>query len=336
VRTLGLGKLAHEGFASTLRFDVFDPGPRLAEADAEDAVPPRGRPEQPGRLTILDTSDAELPDGALARRAAELLAQNQQARFLLAVGFHRPHAPLAVPRRYFEMYPPERVELPRQPPELLKLVPRAAFALDPGFRDMDDARSRLARSAYYAAVSFLDAQVGVVLDALDRLGLSSSTAVVLTSDQGFLLGEHGAWGKHMLFEKAARVPLIVAAPLARQGAVSPRLVKLVDLYPTVSELLGAELPAGLEGESFLALLSEPERPWKRAAFTEDRRGKPARSLRSERYRYTEWPRGALELYDYETDPEESRNRALDPALAGVRAELEKLLDAGWRAAQPLR
>jgi uncharacterized sulfatase len=320
-RTLGLGKIAHDTFPESVSWEVYEP--------AYGAKQP-----EPKGWGIARAKEADLPDARLAQRAVRLIEGSGDAPLFLAVGFGRPHTPLVAPARYFEMYPVDRIALPRQAPELLALVPRTALPRDPSFRDLTEAGARQARAAYFASVSFLDAQVGVILDALDRLGLWDRTAVVFTSDHGFLLGEHGAWGKHALFERIVRVPLIVAAPGAKAGAGSPRLVELVDLFPTLATLARLPLPAGLEGESFVPLLSEPERPWKRAAFSSDQRGQPAASVRTERYRYTRWPRREQELYDYVSDPDESRNLAGDPAHAGVVADMSALLAAGWQAARP--
>lgn len=320
-RTLGLGKIAHDTFPDAVSWDVYEPAYGAKQAEAKG-------------WGVAKAPEAELPDARLARRAAKLIEEVSGRGFFLAVGFSRPHTPLVAPARYFDLYPPDRIVLPRQPPELLTLIPRVAFTHDPSFRDLTETGARQARAAYFAAVSFVDAQVGVILDAIDRLGRWDRTVVLLTSDHGFLLGEHGAWGKHGLFERVVRVPLIVAAPGARAGSSSPRLVELVDVFPTLAELGGLPVPQELEGTSFAPLLSEPTRPWKLAAFSSDQRGQPAVSVRSERYRYTRWPRRELELYDYETDPDENRNLAGDPGQAGVLAEMQKLLDAGWRAARP--
>ena len=320
-RTIGLGKIAHDTFSESVSWEVYEPAYGAKQAE------PKG-------WGIARAKESELPDARLAQRAARLIEGSAGRRFLLAVGFSRPHTPLVAPARYFDLYPADRIALPRQAPELLALIPRTALPRDPSFRDLTEADARQARAAYFASVSFLDAQVGVILDALDRLRLWDGTVVVLTSDHGFLLGEHGAWGKHGLFERIVRVPLIVAAPGAKAGSASPRLVELVDVFPTLASLARLPLPGGLEGSSFAALLTEPERPWKRAAFSSDQRGQPAASVRTERYRYTRWPRREQELYDHDSDPDENRNLAADPAQAGTIAEMRKLLEAGWRAAQP--
>ena len=200
-------------------------------------------------------------------------------------------------------------------------------------------------SAYYSSITFMDAQVGVLLDAMDRLKLWDNTVVVFQSDHGYHLGEHGGlWHKLTLFEECTRIPFIIAAPGKKSGVVSPRLVELVDLYPTLVDLCGLKAPAGLEGKSAVPLLDNPEQPWKQAVYTVCGRtrtgvasGDPvldvgylAHSVHTERYRYTEWPDGSTELYDLTTDPQEYKNLAKDPGAAATLAEMKRLLTEGGK------
>jgi uncharacterized sulfatase len=260
--------------------------------------------------------------------------------FFLAVGFRRPHTPYIAPKKYFDLYPPVKMPVPDEPADHLSAIPRAAFTYKPGAKQPGPEAMRRGRAAYYASVSFMDAQVGVLLDALDRLKLWDTTVVVFVSDHGYHLGEHGGlWHKMTVFEESARVPLIVAAPGRAAGAASPRLVELVDLYPTLAELCGLPAPAGAEGASFAPLLADPWRAGKPVAYTEVSRagGLTAtvkldwslmgRSVRTERWRYTEWADGkqGAELYDHDADPREYRNLAADPRQAGVVSELKELL-----------
>jgi uncharacterized sulfatase len=216
---------------------------------------------------------------------------------------------------------------------------------------MDESLQRTVVQAYYASVSFMDTQFGVVLDELNRLGLADRTVVVFISDHGYHLGEHGQWQKMTVFEESARVPLIVAAPgMKAAGKSTARLAELVDVYPTLADLCGLRAPAELEGTSLRPLLDDSQRPWKKGSFTQvvhrvrgGRAEKPqskgavmGRSVRNERYRYTEWGKGAAsaELYDHQTDPHEWRNLASDPGMADVVRQMKGLLHGGWHAARP--
>jgi len=175
----------------------------------------------------------------------------------------------------------------------------------------------------------VDAQIGRVLDALDRLGLSENTIIVFWSDHGYHLGEHGLWFKQSCFEESTRVPMIIAAPGTKAaGKASPRTVELLDLYPTLADLAGLKPPSNLEGVSLRPLLDNPAAGWARPAFSQVQRGNfPGHSVRTDRWRYTEWDFGAKgwELYDHNTDPQELHNLADDPQHAAVVKEMKALL-----------
>lgn len=343
--TAGIGKIAHGRFADTLTWDVYEEPNRGGGQGAgrlRRGMPPRGagRDDEGGLFLVWqpsDRPDEEEPDGRVARRVAELMAQQRDRPFFLAAGFHRPHQPFVAPRRYFGQYPPERIPLPAYSPDDRSDIPAPALTRRPVDENRSDAEKREVIAAYYACVSFLDAQVGVLLDALDRLNLWDRTVVVFASDHGFHLGEHNLWAKVTLFEEAARVPLIVAAPGRRRGAVCQRLTELVDLFPTLAELCRLPAPEGLEGRSLLPLLRDPRAPGRPGALTQLRRGRiEGRSVRTERFRYTEWDEGraGVELYDHATDPREIRNLARDPAFAETIASLKPLLRPASAGRQP--
>lgn len=284
--------------------------------------------------------DEEQTDGKGASETIRLLEQNKDKPFFIAAGFYRPHVPCIAPKKYFDLYPLEKITLPQEPPEHLAAIPPVALAVKPASYGLDADKLRAFIRAYYASISFMDAQVGRVLDALDRLKLTDNTVVVLFGDHGWLLGEHGQWQKMSLFEESARVPLIIASPQAKaKGRACARTVELVDLYPTLADLCGLPAPAGLEGRSLRSLLDDPQHTWDKPAFTQvTRRGEPrpimGRSVRTERWRYTEWAEGnqGTELYDHANDPHEYRNLANDPNHAKTLSEMKRLLKERWPGA----
>ena len=260
--------------------------------------------------------DARHTDGIGARIAVEQLRRfhREKRRFFLAVGFFRPHTPYVAPAKYFKRHPAPEVELPRLSEQDEAREPAAAYESAKREQDaMSDTLRREAIQAYHASISFMDAQAGRVLSELRRLGLDRDTVVVFTSDHGYHLGDHGLWQKRSLFERSARVPLIIATPgMKTRGATAPGVVELLDLYPTVADLAGLPAPDYLDGTSLRPVLHNPDVRVREAAYTRvERRGFHGRSLRTERWRYTEWDGGSqgVELYDHDTDPGETRNVA---------------------------
>jgi uncharacterized sulfatase len=335
--TARVGKIAHGRFEHTVKWDVSEHAVK-GEGDKKD----KGEDGEALDLTWRATErrDEDEPDGRTARRVVQLLDKHKGGPFFLAAGFHKPHLPFVAPKKYFDLYPPERIALPKEPAGVRKGVPAVAFTHTKGDETMTDRQKRQAIAAYYACVSFIDAQVGVLLEAMDRLKLWDNTVVVFLSDHGFHLGEHGGlWRKMCLFEEATHVPLLIAAPGKKPGT-SPRLAELLDLYPTLTDLCGLPAPAGLEGRSLKPLLDDPKRAWDRAvAYTivarDRKKGEPliGRTVRSERYRYTEWgDEKQAELYDHRGDPRELRNLANDVKHAAVLAQMRRHLQGRWKPA----
>jgi len=355
--TARVGKIYHGPFEDQFRWDLAEHTPYQAGDEAWEPLPRKER-EQVGSAarpwTATNNRDEDEPDGRTARRVARLIEQHKDRPFFIAAGFNKPHIHWVAPRRYFDLYPPDRIELPAEPiddrddiPEIaiFRKAPRSPGRLLGGTGDRDDAFRREATAAYYACVSFVDAQVGVLLQTLDRLKLRDRTIVVLLGDHGFHLGEHGGlWRKNTLFEESLRVPLILAAPGLKQPGLAARgLVESLDLYPTLLELAGLPGVPGLEGTSLAPLLEDPRGAVKTAAFSIAPRNPPelGRSVRTERWRYTEWPDGGQELYDLgppgpwarllaavgpEREPAAPRNLASDPRFAGTITEMQALLD----------
>jgi uncharacterized sulfatase len=283
-------------------------------------------------------------DGKIAAETVKLLEANKDKPFFLACGFFRPHTPYVAPKKYFEMYPVDKIELPKVPEGHRKEGPPPAFGSSKPEQDkMTDDQRRQAIQAYYASTSFMDAQVGVVLDALERLKLADKTIIVFISDHGYHLGEHGLWQKMSLFENSARVPLIIFDPRAKKvnGRPSPWTVELVDLHATLADLCELPAPKKLDGPSLKPLLDDPAATWQRPAMTQVSRGTPTvtgepvgknpwflgTSVRTTRYRYTEWDGGkkGFQLFDYQTDPDELKNLAADPTMADVVKEMKALI-----------
>lgn len=277
-------------------------------------------------------ADEEQTDGMVASEIIKLLEQHQDKPFFLAAGFYRPHSPYIAPAKYFDLYPLEEIEMPEVTRESLAGVPNPALASTnpwPWF-GVTREQARRGKQAYYASISFVDAQVGRLLDTLERLELLDKTIVVFWSDHGYFIGEKGLWKKQSAFERVARAPLIISAPGLAQGSTYQQPVEFVDLYPTLADLAGLTLPEGLEGSSLRPVLEDPSTNRDRPAYTQVHRGQNTRgySVRTARWRYTEWgPAGerGIELYDHNSDPEEDHNLAADPAYAAVIAELQPLL-----------
>ncbi len=311
-------------------------------------------------------SDAFHTDGMLAADAEWVLercAGEKERPFFLAVGFFRPHTPYVAPEDpYFGWYPEKEMPLfpaiDKNPPT----VPAAALASYKKEQDQltDELRQKCVQ-AYYASISFMDAQVGRVVAALDRLGLAENTIIVFTSDHGYHMGEHGLWQKLSLFEGSARVPLLIVAPGAGRGTVVREPVSHIDLYPTLTALAGVRAPANLQGQNLAPMLRDPEakgRGWALTQVVRGRGGKAGKagktkagaakqkgagpnrffgySLRTPRYRYTEWDEGGegSELYDHERDPGELVNLAGQAEHAATVAELSKTLREAAAATFP--
>jgi arylsulfatase A-like enzyme len=348
--TLRAGKVFHGGIDDTEAWTeggerrVFGDAPARApppQAQPEDAGDGPTRAQRSDRFVVLDGDGQQDGDYKVAERTMELLRKYKDRPFFLASGFSKPHSPPAAPRRFYDLYDPARVPLPPDfaprptaPPGFPRLSVRARNADLFIGRDATPEAAREMIRAYLASVSYMDSNVGRVLVELDRLGLRDDTIVVFWGDHGYQLGEKGKWSKAgSLFERGARVPLMIHAPKAKgNGSASPRVVESVDVYPTLVELCRLPVPGGLEGRSLAPLLARPRDEWNRPAFTvwsEDGRTLTGVSVRTERWRYAEYDggRGGAMLLDPEADPDELRNLADDPRLAAVRAELHALVQS---------
>ncbi|GMQ80295.1 MAG: sulfatase [Planctomycetia bacterium] len=307
--------------------------PRGRDKDDEDLIFSLRPGSFGGTLSWLAAggSDQQQTDGIAATEAIALLEQYAQAetRFFLAVGLFRPHTPYVAPKKYFDLYPRDKIVVPSVPEGYLDSLPEPAqrsLTRKKEQVNLADDLARQAIQAYHASISFADAQVGRILDALASTGLADRTIVVLTSDHGYHMGEHGYWQKTTLFENAARVPLVIAVPGARAaGQVTTAPVEMVDIYPTLAELCRLRGPEYLAGVSLAAVLETAAATPRTSAFTQYAEGY---SIRTPRYRYTEWGEdgaAGAELYDHDADPQELVNLAGRPEQAEVVRRLSELL-----------
>lgn len=303
-----------------------------------------------------DVPDETYTDGRVAELAVAALRELSRGTrpFFLAVGFLKPHLPFAAPKNYWDLYDPADIRLapnpfPQRNAPSYSVLPTPEL---PSYRGVPEGAippqlARQLKHGYYAAVSYVDAQVGKVLNELDRAGLRDDTIVVLWGDHGWKLGEHAAWSKHSNVEEDVKAPLIVSVPgMQHAGEDTYRIVEFVDIYPTLAELAGLPPPPQLEGFSFKPLLENPGLPWKTAAFSQYPRRVGGRSLmgysmRTNRHRLTVWADRrdpmrveAIELYDRVVDEQENNNIAGQPAQSLTLQRLTQRWRAGWRAALP--
>lgn len=299
-------------------------------------------------VECADVADNAYYDGVVAEKTIDALRQVKDHPFFLAAGFYKPHLPFVAPKKYWDLYKREDIRLadnpqpPRDYPQLAGTTwgELRVYHGMPKSGPLTDDQARTLIHGYLACVSFTDAQIGKVVDELDRLGLGDNTVIVLWGDHGWKLGEHGMWCKHTNFELDTRSPLLCAAPRQPTGRRTKALTEFVDIYPSLCELCGLALPSHLEGTSFVPLMKEPERAWKTAAFSQYPRGNVmGYSMRTDHWRYTEWrdPDGSVkasELYDHQADPQENLCLAKRPEHVALVKELSLKLKAGWKAARP--
>jgi len=367
-RSVGLGKIYHGGLddAQSWSEPWWEPESAggfnylLRENIALAAKHPQGKGPAYEKADVPDNAYA---DGQLADRAIGKLrefARKKDSPFFLAVGFTKPHLPFNAPRKYWDLYDSEAIQLPTNsgPPKNTPDIAltnwgelRSYYGM-PREGGVSDENARILKHAYYASVSYIDALVGRLLAEVDQLGLGDNTIVVLWGDHGFKLGEHGAWSKHTNFEIDTHAPLIVSVPGSAQAGRSNALVEFVDIYPTLCELAGLPKPTHLQGSSFARILEDPNIPWKKAAFSQYPRGRTmGYSMRTNRYRYNLWkvrrpwykdliarPLGldiaGMELYDHLNDPGETINLADDPRYAEVLEQHQMMMSQGWKTMKP--
>ncbi|TLD69116.1 sulfatase [Phragmitibacter flavus] len=359
----GLGKIYHVGHgniddAQTWSVPHFQPRGG-AYVLPENTVKKKPQPPKPksqmGRgpkdgpaFEAADVPDNAYADGKIAAKAIDRLRSFKSSNepFFLAVGFLKPHLPFNAPQIYWDMHDPSKLPLADRdsPPDgAPPFAPQSGGELRnyvgiPKSGPLPADLQRKLIHGYYAATSYMDAQVGRILDELDALGLSENTIIVLWGDHGWHLGDHGIWCKHTNYEQATRSPLIMAAPGKSGGQKSAALTEFVDIYPTLCDLANLPKPTHLRGDSFVTVLDKPDTSIKDAAFqvyprhTKDTGPLLGHAVRTESWRYVEWRRTkdqsvvATELYDMQNDPGETRNLANEPAQAKTIANHRSLLE----------
>jgi uncharacterized sulfatase len=339
--TAHVGKIFHTGDTEDAESWDFEKR-EWGKHPPDEAVIREKRIERPNKYYVewneLRSDDGETADGVVARQSSELLDKlaNDDKPFFLGVGFRRPHSPYAAPKKYFDMYPVDSIPPLVEPAAHLQGIPPVALTYPRDVPLITPQERAETVAAYWACITFVDAQIGIVLDAIQRNDLWKNTVVVFYSDHGYHLGEHGGlWHKMTLFEESARVPLIIAAPdIAGGGQACNRVVELVDVYPTLVQLAPLPRVKGLEGVSLCPLLDDPadaKHRWREVAYTQVVHGDTVgRSVRTERFRYIEWDGGkaGIELYDHDNDAHETVNLADDPKFAVVRSHLHKAVQPG--------
>jgi arylsulfatase A-like enzyme len=351
-RTVGAGKIHHHttGFNPPDQWhdyqeiDWEDPWDRPIRSNypfVRDIPRPQGHPFS-GVAIRHEFDWGSLPeelayhDVATADYAIEVLNAEQHSPFFLACGLFRPHLPWYAPAEYFEHYPLAELVMPPLQKNDLEDVPKAGRSLTQA-REFELIKSkgkyRQAVQAYLASISFADAQLGRVLDALDASPYAKNTIVVLWSDHGWHLGSKNHWHKWTLWEEASRVPFVISVPeQPKAGVPAAAPVNLLDLFPTLASLCGLPPPSGLDGIDLSPLIANPEARRGRPVTIE--RGKGQSAVRDTRYRYIRYQDASEELYDLERDPQEWTNRADDPELAAIKAQLAAYATRDWKKGIP--
>lgn len=393
--TIGFGKAFHNNDPDTISWSVvpeniegfpFDPDAVYAnEENLKIQEQKARRKEEAGQqkdqlgfwyVKANATECADVPDdfyydGAQTTRAIEVLRElkNNKEPFFLSVGFYRPHLPFNAPKKYWDMYERDKIPLagnqypPIESPEYaihgdaeLRGYSDCRDLPFPGEEPWSEEKQRQVKHGYYASVSYTDAQIGRLLDELDKLGLAENTVIVLWGDHGWKLGEHNGWCKQTNYEIDTHVPMIISgAGVPAKGKHSKALTEFVDIYPTLCDMADLPVPGYLHGTSVVPLLENPAKEWKSAAFSQFLLGrfgpganakneKMGYTMRTEKFRYVEWyrwnddnTRGELlsrELFDHDNDPQENRNLADHDKYSEIIESLSKQMAAGWRKALP--
>ena len=308
-------------------------GPEWTAAGKAELVQnnPDGSIERKGGnvMTIVqaDGDDMVHSDGKTAEKASELIRQHKDKPFFLAVGFVRPHVPFVAPAKYFASFPYQEIKLPEQVEKDWDDIPERGINYVTSVNaEMNDVQKQKAIAAYYAAVSYMDTQVGKVLKTIKEEGLEDNTIVVFTSDHGFHLGEHEFWMKVSLHEESVKVPMIIKVP-GKKPTVVNSFTELLDLYPTLADLAGLEYPKNIQGKSLKPLLDNPNKKVRDMAFSVTQGGKSF-LIRTHKWAYIQYNEDAsagMELFDMENDPQQFHNLAYNPAYSKILKDMQTKL-----------
>jgi iduronate 2-sulfatase len=283
--------------------------------------------QMPNRMFVTvdyNGDGSDQPDWKAATKSIELLKKFKQDEqpFFLATGLVRPHYPNVAPKQYFDQYPIQKINLPYVPKDDWKDIPEAAISKSNskryGIDQFQDNQKRM-WAGYLATVTFVDEQIGRILKALEEFGLDQNTAIIFTSDHGYLLGEHHFWQKGNLREEVTRVPLIIKLPDEKPG-VSTSIVELVDMFPTACEIVGLQSPSTVQGTSLMTILKKPTKQVKKSALSFVKKGT---SMRTEKWAYMKYKDGSEELYDMQEDPKQFNNLASAGSKLIVLKKLRK-------------
>jgi arylsulfatase A-like enzyme len=331
---VGAGKIYHEAYARRAEWDDY------LERPGQDPRPTGDTGVGGIKFAPLDCDDDDLREAKIVGYGIDQLRKSHDRPLFLAVGLHKPHMPWNVPQKYYDMFPLDKIILPRVLDTDLDDIPPAGVKIARPQGDhraiLESGRWKDAVQGYLAAIAFADAMIGRLIDALDQGPNKDNTIIVLWGDHGWHLGEKQHWRKFTLWEEATRAPLMFVVPgVTQPGGVCSRTVDFMGIYPTLCDLCGLSRPKHVEGEDLKPLLANPEATWGQPALTTYMFNN--HGIRSEKWRYIRYNDGSEELYDEEKDPMEWTNLAGKPELATVKAELARFMptantpDAGPRA-----
>ncbi|TVS11472.1 MAG: DUF4976 domain-containing protein [Planctomycetaceae bacterium] len=328
----------HEGMGMVWQAFITDESKAIIEENRDPSNRKRLVNDIGPAYEAADVPDNGYPDGMLTDKVFEDLERfsNSEEPFFLAVGFYKPHLPFNAPKKYWDLYDEDDIKLANNPFSPKDAPVQAMhnwgelrnwYAGIPQEGPVSDELARKLIHGYYACVSYIDAQIGKIMDELDRLGLAENTVVVIWSDHGFHLGEHGLWCKHCNFDKVIKAPLIVRAPGIESIGLSNSLIEFIDIYPTLCDLAGIDRPKHLDGKSFVEVLKDSDASIHEAAYSRYFDGE---TVVNQRYAYTEWTKnGELKanmLYDHKYDPDENINVVDDPDYEDVVSKMQNLLN----------